>query len=104
MDNATAEYTFVKGFFSIESKNPLPPSTALLSPDGGNFVDNKSFAGSDHGGGDRPATTPTDVMVAPRKEELAAADTIWKQILDPVLVYCEVSSFLSFSERWIHYC
>ena len=88
MDNATAEYTFVKRFFSMESKNSLPPSTVLLSADGGNFADNRSVPGSDYGGGDKSATTPT--MVSSRKEEQAAADIIWKQILDPVLVYCEV--------------
>lgn len=101
MDNATAEYTFVKMFFSPvgalpveDSDNSLLSPTFLLSPDRGGFLEQRSISGSDYGGQrNRSAsiTANTDFSVdAARKEAQATLDTIWKQIVDPVLGYCEV--------------
>lgn len=107
MDNATAEYTFVKMFFSPkvilpteDSDNSLLSPTLLLSPDRGGFLEQRSISGSDYGGQrNRSAsiTGNTDFSVdAARKEAQATLDTIWKQIMDPVLGYCEVCFVTSF--------
>ncbi|KAF9076804.1 vacuolar sorting protein [Rhodocollybia butyracea] len=95
MDNATAEYTFVKMFFTVEATLPsldsqkslLSPSS-LLSP-----TDRLSNAGSDYGGRSR-ATSLTiagalDSAAAVAREEQINVDGIWKQVFDPVLEYVQ---------------
>lgn len=99
MDNATAEYTFVKAFFSFETTLNTQESTqatlsptSLLSPDRATSADHRSVSGSDYGGQQsRPASIVDTVAAAEasKKEEKANFDAIWKQIMDPVLVYCE---------------
>ncbi|KAG5635635.1 hypothetical protein H0H81_010569 [Sphagnurus paluster] len=99
MDNATAEYTFVKAFFSFETTLNTQESTqatlsptSLLSPDRATFADHRSVSGSDYGGQQsRPASIVDTIAAAEasKKEEKANFDAIWKQIMDPVLVYCE---------------
>ncbi|RDB22540.1 Vacuolar protein sorting-associated protein 52 A [Hypsizygus marmoreus] len=99
MDNATAEYTFVTAFFSVqtslpteESNNSLLSPTTLLSPDRATFADHRSITGSDYGGQRHISTSISSAIAAAesaRKEEQAACDAIWKQIMDPVLGYCE---------------
>ncbi|KAF9464409.1 vacuolar sorting protein [Collybia nuda] len=101
MDNATAEYTFVKTFFSAketlpaeDSNNALLSPTLLLSPDRGDFFDQRSILGSDYDGQRNTQPTNTIGAIEPsvdvtRKENQATLDAIWKQIMDPVLVYCE---------------
>jgi hypothetical protein len=90
MDNATAEYSFVTNFFATEASS-LPPLSALLSPDGPTF-DQQSAAGSD--GGLTHRTRGESISKSPRltisaKDEQTTLDAIWKQILDPVLEYCQ---------------
>jgi hypothetical protein len=101
MDNATAEYTFVTAFFSYdatvptsESSSALMSPTAFLPPDRGTFTEQRSMIGSDYGGqrvrSAGMASTnglPVDVT---QKEAQATVDALWKQIMDPVLGYCEV--------------
>ncbi|KAF5359016.1 hypothetical protein D9758_004735 [Tetrapyrgos nigripes] len=93
MDNATAEYTFVKTFFSPEpsmrskdSVNSIFSSDALLSP-----TDHQSISGSDFGGSRSRAGSISipSVPKGPSKEEQAGTDTIWKQIFEPILEYVQ---------------
>ncbi|KAJ4497821.1 vacuolar sorting protein [Lentinula lateritia] len=95
MDNATAEYTFVKTFFTVESTLPtldsqkslLSPST-LLSP-----MERQSNSGSDYGGRNRVESisitgAPNSATHAAREEQ-SNVDTIWKQVFNPVLEYVQ---------------
>lgn len=97
MDNATAEYTFITSFFINEPLQPAKDessshlfSPTLLSP----THEHGSFGGSDFG--DRRRTTsissfnaaPPSFATALREDQ-AAADSIWKQVMDPVLEYCQ---------------
>ncbi|KIK67980.1 hypothetical protein GYMLUDRAFT_155416 [Collybiopsis luxurians FD-317 M1] len=95
MDNATAEYTFVKTFFTVEATLPsldsqksLLSPTSLLSP-----VDRQSHAGSDYGGRSRAVSTSIegalDSAATAVREEQANVDAIWKQVFDPVLEYVQ---------------
>jgi len=105
MDNATAEYTFISTFFT---PSPLPPSEppqssfmrssgpqSLLSPDG-TITDIQSPAESDYGS-PRPLSTAmptiggTMPLVAKSKDEQTATDAAWKQVMEPVMEYCQVS-------------
>ncbi|KAJ3710382.1 vacuolar sorting protein [Lentinula raphanica] len=98
MDNATAEYTFVKTFFTVDTTLPtldsqkslLSPSS-LLSP-----MERQSIAGSDYGGKGRaenPSFASTlDSARSVAREEQANVDIIWKQVFAPVLEY--VQSFV----------
>lgn len=107
MDNATAEYTFVTAFFTVDPIVPQETDNALfspglLSPAGGER--RMSVAGSEHGG--RRARTASIVsasgmqsLAAVVKEEQASSDAIWKQIMDPVLEYTQVRSV---SPSFIH--
>lgn len=106
MDNATAEYTFVTTFFMVEPVAPLPSSkdsgllfspSALLSPTKGGFDDRRSIAGSDVGRTPRAraGSIANSISNAPKqnvimKTERTALDAIWKQIIDPILEYCQV--------------
>ncbi|KAJ7276548.1 vacuolar sorting protein [Mycena haematopus] len=99
MDNATAEYTFVTTFFTVDPIVPqendgTPFSPGLLSPVGGER--RMSVAGSEHGGGLRRPRAASVVsasgmqsLAAAVKEEQASSDAIWKQIMDPVLEYTQ---------------
>ena len=105
MDNATAEYTFVTAFFSYDAIGPTSESnsatlspTAFLSPDRGTFIERRSTVGSDYGG-QRVRSAGMDSanglpVNATQKEAQATVDALWKQIMDPVLAYCEVCPFL----------
>lgn len=110
MDNATAEYTFVKSFFSYDSTVPISESSTavtspseLFSPDQGAFTEQRSMVGSDHGG--QPvrsagmASANEFSVDATQKEVQATADALWKQIMDPVLGYSEVCRPLHLSHR-----
>ncbi|KAJ3789445.1 vacuolar sorting protein [Lentinula aff. detonsa] len=95
MDNATAEYTFVKTFFTIDSTIPaldsqkslLSPSS-LLSP-----MERQSNAGSDYGGRSRVESASfagaLDSATNAAREEQANVDAIWRQVFDPVLGYVQ---------------
>ena len=102
MDNATAEYTFLSTFFANQTSLPLvepnphvPPSGAILSPDGGTFTDLQSSCASEFDS-HQPLSSTTPglggfvTFVAKSKEETAVIDGLWKQIMDPVMEYCQV--------------
>ena len=104
MDNATAEYTFISTFFTTQTSltlaepiSQVPPSATILSPDGGTFTDLQSSSASEfevH----RPLSSTTPGLggfvsfVAKSKEETAVIDGLWKQIMDPVMEYCQVGN------------
>lgn len=106
MDNATAEYAFVKTFFSVEvalpqseSSNLVLSPSALLSPDRGSFAEQRSNPGSEYGEQHNAissiANAPSLLAAAVSiKEEQATTDALWKQIMDPVLEYCQVCPHL----------
>lgn len=101
MDNATAEYTFISTFFSAQKVQPPPelqapaPPSAILSPDGGTFTEVHSPLDSEFSAL-RPLSSTTPGLggfvsfVAKSKEEQAAIDAIWKQVMDPVMEYTNV--------------
>ncbi|KIJ70099.1 hypothetical protein HYDPIDRAFT_164254 [Hydnomerulius pinastri MD-312] len=106
MDNATAEYSFVASFFSVEPLAPPPSarepesarfSAALLSPDRGVADDRRSVAGSE-----ARTHIPNPGVIGPMglarlntmdKAERTELNNIWKKIFDPVLDYTK--TFLS---------
>lgn len=104
MDNATAEYTFISTFFTTQTSLPfaepashVPPSATILSPDGGTFTDLQSSSASEFDA-HRPLSSTTPGLggfvsfVAKSKEETAFIDGLWKQIMDPVMEYCQVGN------------
>lgn len=108
MDNATAEYTFVTSFFAVEASVPPLPAkdahkslfspTVMLTPVKGTFDDGRSAIGSEVGGympraraeSLVSASNNTPTRNAIMKAERAPLDAMWKQIMDPVLEYCQV--------------
>jgi vacuolar protein sorting-associated protein 52 len=97
MDNATAEYTFITTFFqvdpgpaAIEHIHPFGSPTALLSP--GSYLEpnRQSQTGSDFDIQPSHDDSIRRVSTVAVKEEQANMDAIWKQIMDPVLEYCQV--------------
>ncbi|KAK0206380.1 vacuolar sorting protein [Desarmillaria ectypa] len=87
MDNATAEYTFIKTFFPLQTPRH-PDLESTLSP-AFSPIDNNSYAGSELGGLRTPVPPSISAQLASLKEEQAATDAIWKQIFDPVLEYVQ---------------
>jgi len=96
MDNATAEYTFVKSFFATEAPLPTRPSAStLLSP--ASVVspsEHDSVAGgSEYGHRSRVNSVTLRSISATlsqiSKEDQTVVDTTWKQIFDPVLGYVQ---------------
>ncbi|KAK2466118.1 hypothetical protein APHAL10511_001760 [Amanita phalloides] len=93
MDNSTAEYTFVRSFFSDQQFVPpsdiqtsIPYAMTPLSPERLSFEDDKMISGSEMG--DNPDRAI--VLTAPSlKKEHVNIDLIWKQIMEPVLEYCQ---------------
>jgi vacuolar protein sorting-associated protein 52 len=98
MDNATAEYSFVTAFFTYDATIPTSDSIisppAFLSPDQGIFTEQQSMVGSDYGGQRvrSAGMTSANGLSADtiQKEAQATIDALWKQIMSPVLGYCEV--------------
>ncbi|KAJ7765024.1 vacuolar sorting protein [Mycena maculata] len=101
MDNATAEYTFVTTFFTVdplimseEAETAFSPG--LLSPDGRER--RMSAAASEHGARRNRAASIVSArgmqslqsLAVAVKEEQASSDAIWKQIMDPVLEYTQI--------------
>lgn len=105
MDNATAEYTFIMAFFAVEprpsmhskqSSGSILSPTSLLSPTQGDFDDSRSNAGSDFGFTPKQRVTSIGSIGAlmnaegqATKDDQSAMNVIWKQIMDPVLEYCQ---------------
>ncbi|TFY61593.1 hypothetical protein EVJ58_g4418 [Rhodofomes roseus] len=107
MDNASAEYTFVTTFFASEQRRPtqkrssgsIRSPTSLLSPTDGNSEDGYSVVSSDYGASPRQRITSIGSIMAltevngstkDAKEEQTALNAVWKQIMDPVLDYCQI--------------
>ena len=113
MDNATAEYAFVTSFFANEPRPALQSkdstsmmSPPILSPTRGEFDEVRSSPGSDFGS---EAVSPrqrvlsitsvigaTGLDAPTPKEEQATLNALWKQIMDPVLDYCQVFRFANY--------
>ncbi|KAF9006504.1 Sac2 family-domain-containing protein [Cyathus striatus] len=100
MDNATSEYTFISSFFAPphqDLQSGIASPTALLSPapNTGLFAEPRSDTGSEYGGQLSTPIAPVSggnnglMLPAASKEEQVVVDTIWKQIFDPVLEYCQ---------------
>ncbi|KAL0949390.1 hypothetical protein HGRIS_009454 [Hohenbuehelia grisea] len=104
LDNATAEYSFISSFFSVDPSprvndldTPLFSPAPLLTPvPSGSRMDSRSASGSDYGGRlDRNRSNslaPSPIapsFAAALKAEQANSDAIWKQVLDPVLEYVQ---------------
>jgi vacuolar protein sorting-associated protein 52 len=92
MDNASAEYTFIATFFKHE---PLKVESLqdVNTPSIATFDSSHSVSES---GMFTPRQTnlnlpSMDASVANLKEEQAAADSAWKQVIDPVLEYTKAS-------------
>ena len=111
MDNATAEYSFVTSFFSQEP--PAPSSSSkenndpTLSPTVKGGFDERRLAVQsemvEHTSRARANSLANPVYTTPRqsaivKMERAPLDAIWKQIMDPVLEYCQVCNAKSPSD------
>ena len=99
VDNATAEYSFISTFFNahptLAPAEPAAPPSAVLSPDGGTFTELLSPSISEFGSKAPMSSTTPGLggfvsFVAKSKEEQAAIDTIWKQVMEPVMEYCTV--------------
>ncbi|EAU84667.2 hypothetical protein CC1G_00186 [Coprinopsis cinerea okayama7 len=108
MDNATSEYSFISKFFvsspsppSVDSSLSLltptavvPTPSAMATPETAVFAEARSPVNSEYGGGSRQVSVvqPNISGVVPQmtsKEEQAVVDAIWKQVMDPVLEYCQ---------------
>ena len=99
MDNATAEYSFITSFFSVEPltlADGAEFSPALLSPDYGVFDDKRSVSGSES----RTEVAIPGVSVGQNnlgkfvnmnKSARSELGHLWKQVFDPVLEYTKVS-------------
>ncbi|RPD67298.1 vacuolar sorting protein [Lentinus tigrinus ALCF2SS1-6] len=107
MDNATAEYAFITAFFASEPRPSLSSrdssrsimSPPIMSPTKDTFEEPRSNPGSDFGSESvsprRRVVSITGVMNSATqdqqsfKEEQASLNAIWKQVMDPVLDYCQ---------------
>ena len=96
MDNATAEYSFIRQFFNRDE----PPSTG--SPATNQFSNGEldleeSVPGSPvelrRRQSDTSSVRTTQQTTAKRKADNAYFDGIWKQVMEPVLQYADVSFF-----------
>ncbi|KAF8591436.1 vacuolar sorting protein, partial [Ramaria rubella] len=95
MDNGTAEYTFISRFFELSVASPAPTSP-VLSPRSTVRVapgmDRSNFPAQttpDSVVKDVPVPIVTPVKTFTSKEQQNFLDGIWKQILGPVLDYCQ---------------
>ncbi len=99
MDNSTAEYAFIKSFFNnqqifpLDVKTSVPSATTPLSPDRVSFEDDKTPPRSEFGDELEKTVVMTGSSAAPfqpPQTKAANVDLIWKQVMDPVLEYCQV--------------
>ena len=110
-DNATTEFAFVSDFFGQPSDRPAPADTSdrssmkgwdLLSRNG-SFSKGTSVSGDDPGAsveGDDSASVismseagNTSTVRSGKADRIkrSVAESIWKQVMDPVLEYSRVS-------------
>lgn len=106
MDNATAEYAFIRQFFKKEEQNLVPvpptPSTAgSISLILGALEQDGSSVGTP--GAEQQARQPQVPLIAPAikspffriaTDEDKAIDSIWKDVVDPILQYADVRLFI----------
>lgn len=96
MDNATSEYSFIRQFFNRddpshkETSTSDPPSMDEIGPE-------ESVPGSPvdarRRGSDAASVRTMQQSAAKRKADDAYFDGIWKQVMEPVLQYADVSHF-----------
>ncbi|KAF8351571.1 vacuolar sorting protein [Amanita rubescens] len=95
MDNSTAEYAFIKSFFNnqqifpLDVKTSVPSATTPLSPDRVSFEDDKTPPRSEVGDEPVVMTGSSAAPFQPPQSKAANVDLIWKQVMDPVLEYCQ---------------
>ncbi len=100
MDNATSEYSFITRFFDREAKSqPTMPLSALspLSPRQEESNTESEKVESPFATARAPSISMSTLQAAElqrRKEEQAYFDNIFKQVMEPVLEYTEVSILL----------
>jgi vacuolar protein sorting-associated protein 52 len=96
MDNATAEYSFIRQFFNRdEPLSTVLPATNQFST--GELDLEESVPGSPvelkRRQSDTVSVRTTQQSAAKRKADDAYFDGIWKQVMEPVLQYADVSFF-----------
>jgi len=97
MDNATSEYSFITRFFDREAKSPaIIPLSALppLSPRQEESDAEPEKVESPFATARAPSTSMSTLQAAEvqkLKEDQAYFDNIFKQVMEPVLQYIEVS-------------
>ena len=95
MDNATAEYSFIRQFFNRDEPTPVEASTSnapsidlgIEESVPGSPVDMKRRDS------DAASVRTMQQSAAKRKADDAYFDGIWKQVMEPVLQYSDVSYF-----------
>jgi len=101
MDNTTAEYAFVTTFFTPDRsalRGSKEANNSIFSPvfplaNRGSILERQSQLGSEFGG--QALVSPrgdsiVNANITAAKEDQSNLDTIWKQIMDPVLEYTQV--------------
>ena len=97
MDNATSEYSFITRFFDREARSQaIMPLSALspLSPQQEESNTELAKVESPFATARAPSVSMSTLQEADlqkRKEDQAYFDTIFKQVMEPVLEYAEVS-------------
>ena len=100
MDNATSEYSFITRFFDREAKSQaIMPVSALspLSPRQEESNAESEKVESPFATARAPSVSMATLQATElqkRKEEQAYFDNIFKQVMEPVLEYTEVSILL----------
>jgi vacuolar protein sorting-associated protein 52 len=95
MDNSSAEYSFIRQFFNRDE----PPSTGSPAADQstGDLDVEESVPGSPveikRRQSDTAGIRAVQQTAAKRKADDAYFDGIWKQVMEPVLQYADVSFF-----------
>lgn len=99
MDNATAEYAFIRQFFGKDEPTTPKQEGIPLSVEGTEVEE--SVPGSPRmRQGRRPSSASVTMLAMQeagkkQKEEDAIFNGIWKQVMEPVTQYAEVRSTLS---------
>jgi hypothetical protein len=114
MDNSTSEYSFISSFFasspspsSVDTSLALltpnavvPTPSAMATPDAAGFAPaddlrspvTSEFGAIAHSISGPPPGIGSVIQQMSSKEEQALVDSIWKQVMDPVLEYCQVTN------------
>jgi hypothetical protein len=104
LDNATAEYTFITGFFSQPTPSipptpglgpaPMSPAPNTLAPLYPDEMPSSPITPEGHTPTPRARTYSTSSITLPvrqvdAKEQKGTIDAMWKSVLEPVLAYIE---------------